>query len=778
MSGAPANLSAAQNAAMNAFRVLVKKLLNKNAAPNALHAATNTAVVAIRAYQNKKAQAPNSVAAAAANVSRGNAVPTTQKSFMAGVVGKLSNMKTRLTAPRVKAAAMNVASAISLAARLRRATGVPSGTPPHVEFTKAENYFKTQPNSNTVQVNKLKAGAKKRLLGGWNYGVNNSRKATFWKEYNALNKSLENMARTRNFTKYIPLGRNANKNIKKYPKYTQFFTNVKNLPGLNTRRNALLVQEGGILPNQIGTFNKSVDDLLKQYNKYKGYEPVTKSYAQLAQHRGGVKGAYMTSANRVVFKGIANKGPAEYRLAKRNAVSNRKAYGTDPEFKKFWNAYNKSEAALKLEAAKAAAVSAANKASAANISVANANKAAANAARAAAEARTHFNKTNRSTVLRSVRDAANTASKRAQASLAAAKKREADAAAKTAANAKAAAKAVANAQKAEADRVAAEAKAVANKTAKITKLKKNISNARNAAFRALQAVNAAKAEAEATKAQTLRTQLNSLGVNQEVKNVANTQVREARGHANAAKKAAAQKTFNAELAQFIKVKSYAKPESLAAILARMNGLAPIAGIATTNARLLNARNTQRKVAIKYFIQEVWPKTARGGKPGTNNVNRIAGSYGLAPLTNADRAIMNRLIPINNKNVKSNSIIGWRRLQRSADTNYNERVAELKNALGFPKPSAAPPPPPPPPTGPVPGSRGAALLLPNKRGRPTTWTINQKFQNSYAKNNQALSNLYILSNNGQTYRKTNNNTGTFNNTQVYNWVPGARNFVKR
>jgi hypothetical protein len=711
---------------MNAFRVLVKKLLNKNAAPNALHAATNTAVVAIRAYQNKKAQAPNSVVAVATNVSQGNAAPTTQKSFMAGVVGKLSNMKTRLTAPRVKAAAMNVASAISIAIRLRRAPGVPSGTPPHVEFTKAENYFKTQPNSNTVQANKLKAGAKKRLIGGWNYGVNNSRKATFWKEYNALNKSIENMARTRNFTRYIPLGRNANKNIKKYPKYTQFFTNAKNLPGLNTRRNALLAQEGGILPNQMATFNKSVDDLLKQYNKYKGYYPVTKSYAQLAQYKGGVKGAYMTSANRAVFKGFANKGPEAYRKALpspqngrtmgRNVVSNRKAYGTDPEFKKFWNLYNKSEAALKLEAAKAAAVSAANLASAAP-SVRMATTAAANAARAAAEARTHFNKTNRSAVLKSVRDAANAASKRAQASLAAAKKREADAAAKTAANAKATA-----AQKATAN------KAAANKTAKIAKLKKNISNARNAASRALQAVNAAKAEAEATKANLLKQQLAALGENV---TVANQQVQEARGHANAAKKADAQKKFNAELKQFNSVKSYAKLGSLNAILGRMASAAKLAGISNTDPKLLTARKNKHEAAIREFIQEIWPMTERGGAPGNANVNRIAAKYEIN--LNADKALINNLIPKKN-NLSKNSIIGWRRL-RGPNSNYNERRNELRKSLKINTQAAPPPPPPPPPTGPT--RRSTLLKIPrlkkienNLRNRFITSKANYTNSKSY------------------------------------------------
>jgi hypothetical protein len=736
-----------QIAAKNAGKKLNANQARANLKGNAAAAANAAAVAAAATVEN--------TAGSAVEAAKANATPSALRAGLTKAVAAIRNLTTRKTAVPVATLAPT-AERVSLA---------------HTTFNSGKKYFNTQPNSNRVTANKLQAGARKRILGGWNYGANNSRKATFWKEYNALDKNLENMARTRNFTRYIPLGRNTNKNITKYPKYTQFFTNVKNLPGLNTRRNALLIGPLGIRPNHIATFNKSVDDLLKQYNKYKGYEPVGMSAGQLWERTAGHKARLQSNANRTVFKGFANKGPAEYRLAKRNVASNRKAYGTDPEFKKFWNAYNKSEAALKLGAAKAAAVAAANKASVANISVGNATTAAANAARAAAEARTHFNKTNRTTVLRSVRDAANTASKRAQASLAAAKKREEEAAARTAANAKAAAKAAANAQKAEAARVAAEAKAAANKTAKITKLKKNISNARNAANKARQAVNASKAEAAAVKARNLRAQLNNLGADQAAKNVANQQVQEARGHADAAKKAAAQKTFNAELAQFIKVKSYAKPESLATILARMNGLAPIAGIATNNARLLNARNTQRKVAIKYFIQEVWPKTARGGKPGTNNVNRIAGSYGLAPLTNADRAIMNGLIP---KTPNKNSIIGWRRLQSSADANYNERVAELKNALGFPTPASAPPPPPP---GPIPGSRGASLLEPNKRGRPSTWTINQKFQNAYAKNNQNPANLFVKSNNG-TYRKTNNNAGTFINANVYNWVPSAQNFVKR
>lgn len=101
MSGVPpANLSAAQNAAMNAFRVLVRQLLNQDATPNALHKATNTAVVAIRAYQSKKARVPN--APVTANVSSAN-LP------VAPVVNNLVQVKTRQTPRNVLAAAIKFA---------------------------------------------------------------------------------------------------------------------------------------------------------------------------------------------------------------------------------------------------------------------------------------------------------------------------------------------------------------------------------------------------------------------------------------------------------------------------------------------------------------------------------------------------------------------------------------------------------------------------------------------------------------------------------------------
>jgi len=712
---------------MNAFRVLVQQILKQDATENERYKATNNAVLAIRNYQNKKAQVPNSSAAASVNVTRGNAAPTTKKSFMAGVVGKLSNLKTRLTAPRVKAEAMNVASAISLAARVRarfrRVTGVTTGTPPHVEFNKAENYFKTQPNSNRVAANKLQAGAKKRLLGGWNYGVNNSRKSTFWKEYNALDKNLENMARTRNFTRYIPLGRNANKNIKKYPKYTQFFTNVKNLPGLNTRRNALLAQQVGILPNQISAFNKSVDDLLKQYNKYKGYEPVGMSAGQLRERTAGHKARLQSTANRTVFKGFANKGPAEYRLAKkRNVASNRKAYGTDPEFKKFWANYNKSEAALKLGAAKAAAVAAANKASVANITVVNATAAAANAARAAAEARTHFNKTNRTTVLRSVRDAANTASKRAQASLAAAKKREAAAAATKAAANAAATKAAANAQKAEENRAKANDAEKAAKVKAIVKALANLLSMRNSA-------NAQAKKGDVEGVTKLKNSANKLKVSVNTNN----------SGANATQRSTAIRLAD-ETAAYIDVAKHIK-----------------------------------------FIQEVWSRT-RGS--GAGNAWRVKKEVTPAELTQITHTyfIKNNLNNNNKQKIKnfipnkpvSGSIIGWQGLLRRPDGNYNNRKKYLKKILNINQTPAAAPPPPPP-TGPPPGTRGAGVASiadPVPRAIPARWMLNTNYK-AYSKN--LVSNIYAKKNTNTTYRKVNNATGSFSNQTNYMWNAADGNF---
>ena len=712
---------------MNAFRVLVQQILKQDATENERYKATNNAVLAIRNYQNKKAQVPNSSAAASVNVTRGNAAPTTKKSFMAGVVGKLSNLKTRLTAPRVKAEAMNVASAISLAARVaarfRRVTGVTTGTPPHVEFNKAENYFKTQPNSNRVAANKLQAGAKKRLLGGWNYGVNNSRKSTFWKEYNALDKNLENMARTRNFTRYIPLGRNANKNIKKYPKYTQFFTNVKNLPGLNTRRNALLAQQVGILPNQISAFNKSVDDLLKQYNKYKGYEPVGMSAGQLWERTAGHKARLQSTANRTVFKGFANKGPAEYRLAKkRNVASNRKAYGTDPEFKKFWANYNKSEAALKLGAAKAAAVAAANKASVANITVVNATAAAANAARAAAEARTHFNKTNQTTVLRSVRDAANTASKRAQASLAAAKKREAAAAATKAAANAAATKAAANAQKAEENRAKANDAEKAAKVKAIVKALANLLSMRNSA-------NAQAKKGDVEGVTKLKNSANKLKVSVNTNN----------SGANATQRSTAIRLAD-ETAAYIDVAKHIK-----------------------------------------FIQEVWSRT-RGS--GAGNAWRVKKEVTPAELTQITHTyfIKNKLNNNNKQKIKnfipnkpvSGSIIGWQGLLRRPDGNYNNRKKYLKKILNINQTPAAAPPPPPP-TGPPPGTRGAGVASiadPVPRLIPARWMLNTNYK-AYSKN--LVSNIYAKKNTNTTYRKVNNATGKFSNQTNYVWNAADGNF---
>jgi hypothetical protein len=307
---------------------------------------------------------------------------------------------------------------------------------PNGKFTQLNKYFNSQPINAQVTANKLKSGAKKGILGKWNYtgGTRGpSSTANFWVAYNIKNKAFQNKLATGNFASYIASGRNATNNIIKYPKYKEFLTLAGGLKNLNAERNKLLQKKLGPGKNNIGIandqikleeFEKSINNLKGKYAEYTGFKPATNSISLLVAKKRNTVSRRSANANRTVFKGFANKGPAEYRLAKRNAVSNRKVYGTDPEFKKFWNAYNTSEAAIKLEEAKARAVAAANKASAVNISVANATTAAANAARAATEARAHFNKTNRSTVLKSVRDAANAASKRAQASLTAAQKRE------------------------------------------------------------------------------------------------------------------------------------------------------------------------------------------------------------------------------------------------------------------------------------------------------------------------------------------------------------------
>jgi hypothetical protein len=102
MSGpSPVNLSKAQNAAMNAFRVLVQKILNKNAAPNALHTATNTAVVAIRAYQKiKNVRVPNAPVTADGS---------SAKNAIAVAVSNMANAKPRQTARNILVAAFKFA---------------------------------------------------------------------------------------------------------------------------------------------------------------------------------------------------------------------------------------------------------------------------------------------------------------------------------------------------------------------------------------------------------------------------------------------------------------------------------------------------------------------------------------------------------------------------------------------------------------------------------------------------------------------------------------------
>jgi len=85
---------------MNAFRVLVQKILKQDATDNELYKATNNAVLAIRNYQSKKTRVPNAPVTANASKENISIVP---------VVKKLANAKPRQTARNILAAAVKFA---------------------------------------------------------------------------------------------------------------------------------------------------------------------------------------------------------------------------------------------------------------------------------------------------------------------------------------------------------------------------------------------------------------------------------------------------------------------------------------------------------------------------------------------------------------------------------------------------------------------------------------------------------------------------------------------
>ena len=293
----------------------------------------------------------------------------------------------------------------------------------NLNLTNVNAYFKSQPNAAKVNSNKLRSGAKKRMFGGWNYGKPGS-VASFWTEYNAKNKNLESKIKARNFKTYIELGRKANKNIAKYPKHVEFLTKVKNLPGLNARRNALLQKKLGTGVNDIGfgkeqmkfeNFTKSIDDLVKEYDKYRGYTPANISVQTLAKKSISMRNQKFKNANRNTFKRLANKGLAEYLLYKRNAAINRTAY---PEFAKFWNAYNKSEAARRLKAAVEQAEASLGVASRTNLTLEQLTEAVNSVTTSAAEAEEIFKTANKSNkTVQAMRTRASTAAYRARAIL-------------------------------------------------------------------------------------------------------------------------------------------------------------------------------------------------------------------------------------------------------------------------------------------------------------------------------------------------------------------------
>lgn len=386
-SAAPLNLKAAENI----LRAQVRLLVQHKPAPQLQSAFNNYKTAWGKAPSNEKKvnKSPSKIQQALARVS--------------GAAGKIRGRFSRAPIPVFP----------------------PSLT--SLNLTKVNAYFKSQPNAAQVNANKRARGAKKDFFGRWTYRTTsglNKNIAKFWTEYNAKNKNLETMARTRNFTKYVPLGRKTNKNIKTYPKYTQFFTNAEALKGLNARRDELLGQTPSSLPSNITAFNKSVDDLLKQYDKYKGYNSAVRSSKNLMNHKVSTKSTRELSANRNVFKGFTNLNknnkPTKYLTSGRakRVGENRLLYGTDPEFAKFWNAYNKSESARRLKAAVEQAEASLGVASRTNLTLEQLTDAVNAVLASAAEAEEIFKTANKSNkTVQAMRTRASTAAYRARAIL-------------------------------------------------------------------------------------------------------------------------------------------------------------------------------------------------------------------------------------------------------------------------------------------------------------------------------------------------------------------------
>jgi len=627
---------------------------------------------------NAAAEANAAAAAAAANV--GSAAAEATKAARANSTP--SALRVRLTALKNKAAA----------AIRNLKTPKPVAPPPSaLNISNVNKYFASQPSSAQVNANKRARGATKGVMGRWTYPSTTpftAQVAEFWKKYNTKNKNIENIARTRNFTRYIALGRNTNKNIAKYPKYGQFFKNTTALKNLNAKRNELITRAVASDPASIEGYKKEITNLMNTYRTtYKGYTPANISIQRLNKKSYDVVNQKAKNANRESFARAIAGGLKSYAAAvpSRNLKINRSRYGVrpyPPDFVAFWT----EVAAANLDKAKAKAENAANRAMKNNATVNTATAASVEAKAALAEANLLFKNTNQKRTavlaLQATRDAASGAAQ----GLVLTKKRV-EAAAKAAAAAQAAVnkakreaeaaavKAAANAQKVEAARVAAAAKAVENRS------------------KANAAEKAAKVKAIAKALANLQSTRNS----------------------------ASRKAKQGDVAEVTKLKNSA------------NRLKTSVNTNTSGANA-NQRNTAIRLAgetaayidvakhVK-FIQEVWSRTRGSGVGNAWRVKKGVTQAELTPiirkyfnknsLSNNNKKKINNLIPVNSSSVKSGSIIGWQGgLIQRRDANYNTRKNYLKQILNINQTPAAAAPPPPP---------AAPPLQPASSGGPTRST---------------------------------------------------------
>lgn len=195
-------LPAAQNAAMNAFRVLVKQLLNQSATPNALHKATNNAVVAIRAYQNKKARVPN--APVTANVSIAN-IP------VAAVVNNMAQAKTRQTVRNILKAAIKFAKNFQIKKQKARSAAANSSAAANAnELTRAHARAESVRSNSNARANDYVK--KMYVLTGFNLlGRPKMTNNAIINKLEPLNKNITKANLNAALSRLAPTERNRNK---------------------------------------------------------------------------------------------------------------------------------------------------------------------------------------------------------------------------------------------------------------------------------------------------------------------------------------------------------------------------------------------------------------------------------------------------------------------------------------------------------------------------------------------------------------------------------------